>query len=696
MAISKVILDGDTIMDVTDSTTEANKMLNGIVGYKADGTKATGSIASRGYDDVIVNGRTVTTPAGYYSSAVNKQVATGSATPAASIGATGATVTTGTNTLTLSKSVSNTPQVSAGYVSSGTAGNSSVSLTATVNTRSSSDLTVNGNTVTAPAGYYASSAEKVVATGTAGTPTATKGTVSNHAVSVTPSVTNTTGYITGGTKTGTAVSVSASELVSGTKSITENGTNIDVANYSAVDVSIASGGVYTVTIDGNGDSSYCWVKVNNSGTAYYTDGDTFTYEDGDYLYLRYRGNTSSSGTTSTLTVNGELLDSTPSTTSKYYTITNPRCDMTIEFSFGSPTNVNITDVNVTSISENGIKQMEGNPFVNVNISGMDESQLKAFIQRNSTFTDITWPSGMTEIGPYAFASCSYFAPSSLPSGITSIGTYAFSNCSVFSVSSLPSGVSTIGSGAFNNCYLLNLTSLPSGITYIRENTFYNCRSLTLSSLPSGVTSIGNYAFFGCETLAISSLPSGVSTIGNSAFYNCHDLAISSLPNSVTSIGSSAFYGCESIPSISCSGAIVSLGSGAFNGSVTHPMQITSASFPNLAITSNLGTVFGSGTAGNASQLLEFCDIGSATGIGATSFANCYALETLVIRKSTVAALANVSAFTNTPMRGYNSKTGTVYVPSSLISSYQTATNWKTLYDGGTLTFSAIEGSDYEL
>ena len=75
-------------------------------------------------------------------------------------------------------------------------------------------------------------------TGTAGTPTATKGTVSNHSVSVTPSVTNTTGYITGGTKNGTAVSVSASELVSGTLSITSNGTK-DVTNYASVNVSIS-------------------------------------------------------------------------------------------------------------------------------------------------------------------------------------------------------------------------------------------------------------------------------------------------------------------------------------------------------------------------------------------------------------------------------------------------------------------------
>lgn len=106
--------------------------------------------------------------------------------------------------------------------------------------RSSSDMTASGASVTAPAGYYENASTKSVATGTAGTPTATKGAVSNHAITVTPSVTNTTGYITGGTKTGTGVSVSAAEVTSGTKSITSNGTGIDVVNYAAVDVAVPS------------------------------------------------------------------------------------------------------------------------------------------------------------------------------------------------------------------------------------------------------------------------------------------------------------------------------------------------------------------------------------------------------------------------------------------------------------------------
>lgn len=111
----------------------------------------------------------------------------------------------------------------------------------TATRRSSTDLTASGATVTAPAGYYASSASKAVASGTAGTPTATKGTVSNHSVSVTPSVTNTTGYITGGTKSGTAVSVSASELVSGTLTVDSSGTK-DVTNYASASIPSGTAG----------------------------------------------------------------------------------------------------------------------------------------------------------------------------------------------------------------------------------------------------------------------------------------------------------------------------------------------------------------------------------------------------------------------------------------------------------------------
>lgn len=102
--------------------------------------------------DLTVSGATVTAPAGYYATNASKAVASGSAKPAATISSTGATLSTSSNTITLTKNVTNTPVVTAGYVASGTAGTSSVSLSATVTLQgattyypTTTDQTINGS-----------------------------------------------------------------------------------------------------------------------------------------------------------------------------------------------------------------------------------------------------------------------------------------------------------------------------------------------------------------------------------------------------------------------------------------------------------------------------------------------------------------------------------------------------------------------
>ena len=148
-------------VDTSDATLDSGgKMLNGYTSY-ADGVKYTGSIATKSGTDITASGDTVTVPAGYYASQQTKAVASGSATAPATISGTSATVSTGTNTLTLSKTISVTPTVSAGYVSAGTAGNSSVSLTASVTTKGAATITPGTSDQTIASGTYLTGAQTI-------------------------------------------------------------------------------------------------------------------------------------------------------------------------------------------------------------------------------------------------------------------------------------------------------------------------------------------------------------------------------------------------------------------------------------------------------------------------------------------------------------------------------------------------------
>lgn len=140
--------------DTSDATLDSGgKMLKNVTAY-SNGTKYTGTIESKTSSDLTASGATVTAPAGYYASSASKSVASGSATAPATITGTGATVSTGSNTLTLNKTISVTPDVSAGYVSSGTAGNSAVSLTASVTTKAAATITPGTSNQTIASGTY--------------------------------------------------------------------------------------------------------------------------------------------------------------------------------------------------------------------------------------------------------------------------------------------------------------------------------------------------------------------------------------------------------------------------------------------------------------------------------------------------------------------------------------------------------------
>lgn len=198
----------------TVTPSESQQSITADSGYSGLGTVTVNAIDSeyvgsdvprKSSSNLTVSGSTVTAPAGYYAEAASKSVSTmnlptatsssatsgytskatiarstsdqylnidpgynnaggyykisatpnGSVTAPSSISGTSATVSTGTNTLTLTKTVSVTPNVTtAGYIGAGTAGNSSVSLTASVTTKAAATITPGTTNQEIAAGTY--------------------------------------------------------------------------------------------------------------------------------------------------------------------------------------------------------------------------------------------------------------------------------------------------------------------------------------------------------------------------------------------------------------------------------------------------------------------------------------------------------------------------------------------------------------
>lgn len=208
---------------------------------------------------------------------------------------------------------------------------------------------------------------------------------------------------------------------------------------------------------------------------------------------------------------------------------------------------------------------------------------------------------------------------------------------------------------------------PSGDVVIDDDTAFNIPNNFFQGF-TGITSfssnkaqqINGYAFQNCSNMTAVNIPS-CTRLDGSCFENCSALATVKLSNSYSMSGSNQFRSCTSLVDFLC---------------------------------------WASGTATNmfyGCSNLESLDMANTSvyNVASGCFNNCAKLNVLVLRKTSgIVALANVAAFNGTPFASGGTG-GKLYVPSALISSYQSATNWSTILGYANNQIKAIEGSYYE-
>ena len=133
---------------------------------------------------------------------------------------------------------------------------------------------------------------------------------------------------------------------------------------------------------------------------------------------------------------------------------------------------------------------------------------------------------------------------------------------------------------------------------------------------------------------------------------------------ITVVGSSAFGGCGILVSVNLPNAISAQGYGISNN-----YQLKSV---NLPLLSSIGNNCFAGCPN-----LKVLDLPSLSTIGASAFKSCSKLDTLILRVNTVCQLDNINAFEGTPIAN---GAGYIYVPSALVETYKTATNWTVYAD----------------
>lgn len=198
------------------------------------------------------------------------------------------------------------------------------------------------------------------------------------------------------------------------------------------------------------------------------------------------------------------------------------------------------------------------------------------------------PNGYTSIGNICFLQFYDMTDVVIPNTVTSIGDRAFANCKSLDTLTIPNSVTSVGSDIIEmdlGNYGVKHLNIGSGLSSIAYNTGYSdykaygvfgnrasqiMESITVDSNNSTydsrdncnalIETATNTLLLGCSN---STIPNSVTNIYDRAFQNCTGLTTITIPNSVTTIGANAFANCKSLTSVTIGTGITTIGNAIF-------------------------------------------------------------------------------------------------------------------------------------
>ena len=190
--------------------------------------------------------------------------------------------------------------------------------------------------------------------------------------------------------------------------------------------------------------------------------------------------------------------------------------------------------------------------------------------------------------------------------------------------------------------------------------------------------------------------SSITKLRTNAFYDCTALQTVGNPT-IPQLPSGGFRGCTALKNVEITASNVTQ---TYCGNIFRGCTNLETATIHFTYTGNNDVDFGetyafSGDSKLHTVILERNHATKSIGLRANwMFENCTLLRNLVLKTSVMVTLTNgVNA--NAWGGLWNNPTDSkIWVPSALISSYQTTGNWATLYSHG-ISFVAIEGSIYE-